>query len=80
MPELLKIIGVMFLLREQEHRDKRESWGATAYANAFDLLCYGLKDDEDCVRQFDGYEQAKEFIKEHPTLDFWELEDCIKNW
>lgn len=80
MNEMMKIIAVIFLNREREHSHNNEFWGAVAYANAFDLLCYALKEDEDCLSQFDGYEQAKRFIEEHPNLDFWGLEDYIKGW
>jgi len=80
MDELMKIAAVMFLVREQEHRDKREFWGATAYANAFDLLMYALTGCGDCVSQFDGYEQAVELVKAHPDANFWELEDIFKGW
>lgn len=80
MNEIMKTIAVMFLLREQS-ADKAKVFGtAIAYANAFDLLCYALKESEDCISQFAGYEQAKAFIAEHPKLDFWELEDFIKRW
>ena len=80
MSEIMKIIAVMFLLREESADNAKAYGAAVAYANAFDLLCYALKEDEDCIRQFSGYEQAKAFIAEHPTLDFWELEDFKKGW
>ena len=80
MNEMMKLIAVMFLLRAQEHSDKKEFWGAIAYDNAFDLLCYALEDNEDCISQFDGYDKAKAFIKEHPNLDMWVIEDFIKGW
>ena len=78
MNEMMKLIAVMFLLRAQEHANKSEFWGAIAYDNAFDLLCYALEDNKDCISQFDGYYEAKAFIKEHPDLDMWTLEDFIK--
>lgn len=80
MDELMKIVAVMFLIREQEHREKREFWGAGAYANAFDWLMYALNGCSDCVSQFEGYEQAVEFVKSHPDANFWELEDIFKGW
>lgn len=80
MNEIMKIIAVMFLLREQAADSTKANGAAIAYANAFDLLCYALEKNEDCICQFAGYEQAKTFIEEHPTLDFWELEDFIKGW
>lgn len=80
MNEMMKLIAVMFLLRSQEHRNKKEFWGAMAYNNAFDWLCYALEDNKDCLSQFDGYDEAKAFIKEHPDLDMWALEDFIKGW
>ena len=80
MNEMIKIIAVMFLFRAQEHSNKKEFWGAVAYDNAFDLLCYALEDNEVCISQFDGYEEAKAFVKEHPDLNTWALEDFIKGW
>ena len=80
MNEMMKLIAVMFLLRAQEHRNKNEFWGAIAYDNAFDWLCYALEDNKDCISQFDGYEEAKAFVEEHPDLDTWALEDFIKGW
>ena len=80
MNEMMKLIAVMFLLRAQEHRNKNEFWGAIAYDNAFDWLCYALEDNKDCISQFDGYEEAKAFVEEHPDLETWALEDFIKGW
>ena len=80
MNEMMKLIAVMFLLRAQEHRNKNEFWGAIAYDNAFDWLCYALEDNKDCLSQFDGYEEAKAFIEEHPDLNTWALENFIKGW
>lgn len=80
MTELMKIIAVMFLLREQSADEAKAYGAAIAYANAFDLLLYGLTDCKDCVSQFAGYEHAVEFIKAHPNADFWELEDIFKGW
>lgn len=80
MSEIMKIIAVMFLQREQVADNAKAYGAAVAYANAFDLLCYALTDTEDCISQFIGYEQAKAFINEHPNLEFWELEDFIKGW
>ena len=80
MNEMMKLIAVMFLLRAQEHRNKNEFWGAIAYDNAFDWLCYALENNKDCLSQFDGYEEAKAFIEEHPDLNTWALENFIKGW
>lgn len=80
MNETMKILAAMFLFREQTADNAKAYSAAVAYANAFDLLCYALKDDTDCICQFAGYEQAKAFIDEHPNLEFWELEDFIKRW
>lgn len=80
MNEIIKIIAVMFLLRAQEHSNKNEFWGAIAYDNAFDLLCYALEDNEACISQFDGYDEAKAFIEKHPDLNMWAIEDFIKGW
>ena len=80
MNEIMKIIAVMFIQRGQIADNAKAYGAAIAYANAFDLLCYALQDDKDCIAQFEGYEQAKTFIDEHPTLDFWELEDFLKGW
>lgn len=78
MNEIMRILAVMFLQREQVADNTKAYGAAIAYRNAFDLLCYALKDAEDCISQFDGYEQAKAFIEEHPDLEFWDLEDFIK--
>lgn len=80
MNEMMKLIAVMFLLRAQEHRDRKEFWGAIAYDNAFDWLCYAFEGNEDCLSQFDGYFEAKAFIEKHPDLDMWAIEDFIKGW
>ena len=80
MNEIMRILAVMFLQREQVADNAKAYGTAIAYRNAFDLLCYALKDDEDCISQFEGYEQAKAFINEHPNLEFWDLENCIKGW
>lgn len=80
MNEIMKTLAVMFLHREQVADNAKAYGAAIAYRNAFDLLCYALKDDEDCLSQFEGYEQAKAFINEHSNLEFWDLEDCIKGW
>ena len=80
MNETMKILAVMFLIRERDANNRKDYGVAVAYANAFDLLCYALKDDTDCICQFEGCEQAKAFIDEHPNLEFWELEDFIKGW
>ena len=80
MTELMKIIAVLFLFREKVADGAKAYGAAIAYANAFDLLMYGLTDCADCVSQFEGYEQAVEFIKAHPDADFWELEDIFKGW
>jgi hypothetical protein len=80
MNEMMKLIAVMFLLRAKEHRDRKEFWGAIAYDNAFDWLCYGLEGNGACLSQFDGYDEAKTFIKEHPDLNMWAIENFIKGW
>ena len=80
MTELMKIIAVLFLYREKIADGAKAYGAAIAYANAFNLLMYGLIDCVDCVSQFEGYEQAVEFIKAHPDADFWELEDIFKGW
>lgn len=80
MDVLMKIAAVMFLIREKEHADIKEFHGAIAYANAFDVMMYALAGYADCLSQFEGYEQAVEFIKTHPDANFWELEDIFKGW
>jgi hypothetical protein len=80
MDELMKKVAVLFLIREKRLAEKSEYYGATAYANAFDLMLYALTGCEDCVCQFDGYEEAVEFVKAHPDANFWELEDIFKGW
>jgi hypothetical protein len=80
MNEIMRILAVMFLQREQVADNAKAYGAAIAYRNAFDLLCYALEDNENCISQFDGYDEAKAFIKEHPNLDMWALEDFIKGW
>ena len=80
MNEMMKLIAVMFLLRAQDHSKHKEFWGAIAYDNAFDWLCYALEGNEDYLTQFGGYNEAKTFIKKHPDLDMWAIEDFIKGW
>jgi len=76
----MKIIAVLFLFREKIADSAKAYGAAVAYANAFDLLMYALNGCSDCVSQFEGYEQAVEFIKAHPNAEFWELEDIFKGW
>lgn len=78
MNEIMRILAVMFLQREQVADNAKAYGAAVAYRNAFDLLCYALKDAEDCISQFDGYEQAKAFVDKYPNLEFWDLEDFIR--
>ena len=80
MNEILKIVMAMFLIRERDHNARKEFWGSIAYANAFDWLCDALKDDTENLSQYDGYEEAKRFIEEHPDLEFWGMEDYMKGW
>lgn len=80
MDELMKIAAVMFLVREKKHDDVKDFYGAVAYANAFDMMMYALTGCSDCLCQFEGYEQAVEFVKAHPDANFWELEEIFKGW
>ena len=76
--KLFKIIAVLCLVREKEHRERKEFWGATAYANAYDWICYALEGRDDCLSQFDGFEEAEKFLNEHSNFDAWELEEIFR--
>ena len=76
--KLFKIIAVLCLIREKNHREHKEFWGATAYANAYDWICYALEGRDDCLSQFDGFEEAEKFLNEHPNFDSWELEEIFR--
>ena len=76
--KLFKIIAVLCLIREKYHRERKEFWGATAYANAYDWISYALEGRDDCLSQFDGFEEAEKFLNEHPNFDAWELEEIFR--
>lgn len=63
MNECMNIIANLFLIRQHQAHERHEYAAAIAYANALDLLAYALENREDCISQFDGYEEAKAMIE-----------------
>ena len=74
-----EVIAAMFLIRERNAHERGDYAAAVAYANAYDLLCYAVEDRDDCLSQFDGYDEANDFLNRVNHNDLWELEDKFKN-
>lgn len=79
MNDSFEVIAAMFLIREREAHERGEHAAAVAYANAYDLLCYAVDDRDDCISQFDGYEEANDFINHSVYGDMWAMEDIFKH-
>jgi len=75
--ELMKILAVLFLVRAEDHNKRKEFWGAVAYSNAYDWLCYAIEGRDDCLSMFDGYDIAEKFVKDNPDVAAWELEEIF---
>jgi hypothetical protein len=75
MNDLMKLIALLSLIRERDARERGEHAAAVAYANAYDWICYAVHDREDCLCNFDGYEEAIKFLEQNPDLDVWDLEE-----
>ena len=78
MNDSFEVIAAMFLIREREARNRGEYAAAVAYANAYDLLCYAVDNRDDCISQFDGYDEANDFINSHEHVDLWMMEELFK--
>lgn len=78
MNDSMKVIAAMFLIREREARKRKDYSAAVAYANAYDWLCYAIENRDDCLSQFDDYDEANKFINSHNFKYLWEMEDLIK--
>lgn len=78
MNDLIQVIATLFLIREKDAAQRKEFAAAVAYANAYDLLCYAVHDRDDCLCQFDGYDEANRFLNAHPNVDVWDLEEIFK--
>ena len=78
MNDPFEVIAAMFLIREREARERGEHAAAVAYANAYDLLCYAVDDRDDCISQFDGYDEANKFLNSHNFKYLWEMEECFR--
>ena len=80
MNNLFNVLALMFLIRERDARERGDHSAAVAYANAYDWLCYTVHDRDDCLCQFDGYEEANHFLNQLiDNTDIWDLEDFFKN-
>ena len=79
MNDSFEVIAAMFLIREREARNRGEYAAAVAYANAYDFLCYAVDNRDDCLSQFDGYEEANKFLNTTIFGDLWNLEDIFKH-
>lgn len=75
---LLKIIACMFLMREYYWNSVKDYARACAYKTAYHLVAYAIHDREDCIGEFDNYEDAAQFVHEHPYMDIWYYEDKVK--
>ena len=78
MNDSFEVIAAMFLIREREARKRKDYSAAVAYANAYDWLCYAIENRDDCLSQFDGYDEANEFLKKINFNYLWEMEDLFK--
>lgn len=79
MNDSIEVIAAMFLIREREAHERGEYAAAVAYANAYDFLCYAVENRDDCLSQFDGYDEANNFINNNIFGELWEMEDMFKH-
>ena len=75
---ILKAVAVMFLIREEAARTRKDHGAAVAYANAYDWICSALEGREDSLSLFDGFDQALDFVKAHSGKAPWEYEEIFK--
>ena len=74
-----EVIAAMFLIRERNAHERGDHGAAVAYANAYDLLCYAVEGRDDCLSQFDGYDEANDVLNRTNYGDLWKLEGKFKN-
>lgn len=80
MNNSIKIIAAWFLVREKVAQERKDYSAAVAYANAYDMLCYAVDDRDDCISQFDGYEDALALLNKDEFGHISELEGIYKGW
>ena len=80
MNDSFEVIAAMFLIREKEAQDRKDYGTAVAYANAYDWLCYAVDNRDDCLCQFDGYEEANDLLNKEEFGHISELEGIYKGW
>lgn len=79
MNDLMEVLATMFLIRERDANNRKDHSAAVAYANAYDMLCYAVEGRTDCLSQFDGYDEANEFLNNIVFGELWDLEDIFKH-
>lgn len=79
MNDLMEVLATMFLIRERDANNRKDHRAAVAYANAYDMLCYAVEGRTDCLSQFDGYDEANEFLNNTVFGELWALEDIFKH-
>jgi len=77
MEMLLKLVAAMFLARERYWSNRCDYERAGTYKTAYHLLAYAIHDREDCISNFDFYEEAARFVHEHPYMDIWDYEEKV---
>jgi hypothetical protein len=80
MNDSIKVIAAWFLVREKAAQERKDYSAAVAYANAYDMLCYAVDDRDDCISQFDGYEDALALLNKDEFGHISELEGIYKGW
>lgn len=80
MEPLLKIVAAMFLVRERYWTKRRDFGRAGAYKTAYHLLAYVIHDREDCIGNFDFYEEASQWVWIHPYMDIWDYEELLPKY
>lgn len=79
MNDSFEVIAMLFLIREREAQERKDYGAAVAYANAYDWLCYAVHNRDDCLCQFDGYEEANHYLNQLiDGTDIWDLEEIYK--
>ena len=79
MNDSFEVIAMMFLIRERDAHNRGDHSAAVAYANAYDLLCYAVEGRDDCLGQFDGYDEANKFLNNTVFGELFALEDIFKH-
>ena len=78
MNDSMKVIAAMLLIRERDAHNRDDHAAAIAYANAYAWLCYAVENRDDCLSQFDGYDEASELLKKINFNYLWEMEDLFR--